>query len=310
MANDISSILAANPFYLGPPGTSRNMPGFADAARQATAMQNPALAASLETGTPPPTPMKNGQQMGTGTGVKWDPSLPVSEQNNPYTPQTQANSATISRWQRVMQHPEEYPLFLKSIGVMVPPGAKYDFGRLQPQVLDMITNLITRAAAGIGGGFEDFRGFLQNQANHLLINPLAPKPWDPGPPTTPLPEDQKPTVPSQPPPKQPPSPQQPQVFIPPTTPPQQEQPPAQPQPQIPPQPTISMPGAGTRPIEPEYRQVGTSMLNAGAQVQGGQSAGTRPSGSMQVESGQRSYRDAGSRLAARRTRDPFATRRR
>lgn len=104
----------------------------------------------------------------------YNPALPVSEQNNPYTPQSQANAATLSRWQRVIQNPAEYPLFLKSIGVNVPPGAQYDLQRLQPEVLDMLTNLIARAAAGIGGGFEDFRGFFQNQANNLLIQQQAP----------------------------------------------------------------------------------------------------------------------------------------
>lgn len=225
---DVASILAANPYYLGPPGTSRNMPGFADAARQATAMQNPALAAAMEQGTAPPTPMKNGQDMSVGTGAKYDPALPVSETNNPYTPQTEVNAATVSRWKRVIDHPEEYGYFLRSIGIDSPPGAKYDLNRLAPQVKDFMTNLITRAAAGIGGGFEAFRGFFANQAKNLMIPPTTP------PQQKPILDDDEAVYGG-------PGPGEGGTkYEPPTTPPQQQQPifPTQ------------LPGGGTKPIDP------------------------------------------------------------
>lgn len=93
-------------------------------------------------------------------------------QADPWPTQNSVSSQTISMWDRVMSNPAEYPRFLQALGVQLPPGAQLAPGRLTPEFLGMMKNMITNAAAipGYSSGemFEGFRGFFQQQANRIL----------------------------------------------------------------------------------------------------------------------------------------------
>lgn len=358
MANGFSAAdaLASNPYYLGPAGTSRERPGFAQEAAAVTAVQNPRLAAAAEQGQPPAqkqqyNSIREAAQSPQAQGLPplavpgADPGIYVNNNPQPQQPnkdrpvsttpaptptpappappqgEPEWNASQAMQWAKMwgMGDMANIPTFLQSLGLQVAPGI--DFSKVNGT---WVQNILMQVAAGL---------IPTAQAKQLLqtnINTYIPgQQPTPDPIITPPPGNQPPTdVEDAPPPEYPGTPHQPDPLPPtdvedapppeyPGTPPApptdvEDAPPPE-YPGTPPAPTPA-PYVPQRTIsnnkKKPYQPAGLSLLSGNASAAGPQSGtiSTAP----RVESGA-AYRDAGSRLAARRGvggQDPFALRRR